>query len=215
MTAAPCFIFDHRYFCVLTRLAHAPCLPDRENHKRLAPVYVKRRELLKTIPKFWPVALMNNTTFAIHVQHVEDQKALLHLTDVWLERDPTEHRAFTLEFVSVTFTSYCPLPSSTPFPSACSLPMLGRRELTKFYPHSTSGRIRILAMRYSRRSTSSPTRRLRRMKHLMKMELRTACSTLTGNVTLSLRYSELRSFTLFTTRFTNGTFSSLRKNQNR
>jgi len=71
---------------------------DREGHKRLLPVYVKRRELLKTIPKFWPVTLMNNTPFAIHVQHVEDQKALLSLTDVWLERDAVEHRSFTLEF---------------------------------------------------------------------------------------------------------------------
>jgi len=71
---------------------------DRENHKRLKPAYEKRREVLKTIPKFWPVALMNHPTFAIHVQHSDDQKALIHLEDVFVIRDEVEHRAFKIEF---------------------------------------------------------------------------------------------------------------------
>ncbi|KAH8120660.1 hypothetical protein DFH11DRAFT_82001 [Phellopilus nigrolimitatus] len=71
---------------------------DRENHKRLAPVYAKRREYVKTVPKFWSVALMNCGQFGIHVQHIDDQKALIALEDVWVERDPAESRTFSLEF---------------------------------------------------------------------------------------------------------------------
>lgn len=75
-------------------------IEDRANTKRLLSVYEKRRELLKTIPKFWPVALMNASGFAIHVQHRDDQTAFTHLEDVWVARNPTESRVFTLEFVS-------------------------------------------------------------------------------------------------------------------
>lgn len=57
--------------------------------------------MLKTIPKFWPVALMNCGGFAIHAQHNDDQKALIHLEDLFLVRDEKEYRAFKLEFVSV------------------------------------------------------------------------------------------------------------------
>ncbi|THH05137.1 hypothetical protein EW145_g5013 [Phellinidium pouzarii] len=71
---------------------------DRASHLRLAPVYAKRREYVKTVPKFWPVALMNSPTFSVHALHAEDRRALLALEDVWVERDPVESRAFTLEF---------------------------------------------------------------------------------------------------------------------
>ena len=66
----------------------------------MVPVYEKRRAVLKAINKFWPVALMNNPSFAMQAQHLEDQKALLALTDVWVVRDVDESRTFTLEFVS-------------------------------------------------------------------------------------------------------------------
>ena len=56
--------------------------------------------MVKSIEKFWPVALMNNPSFAMQAQHLEDQKALLALTDVWVVRDVDESRTFTLEFVS-------------------------------------------------------------------------------------------------------------------
>lgn len=64
-----------------------------------APFLRKRREVLKSIPKFWPVALMNHPTVSIHAVHHQDQVALSYLEDVWLERDPKEKRCFTLEFV--------------------------------------------------------------------------------------------------------------------
>ena len=67
----------------------------------MQPVYEKRRPVLKTISKFWPVALMNHELFGIHCQHNLDQVALSYLEDVWVVRDPHEFRAFTIEFVRV------------------------------------------------------------------------------------------------------------------
>lgn len=55
---------------------------------------------MKDIPKFWPVALMNST-LATFIQADDDIKALSALEDVWVQRDPTESRVFTIEFVSV------------------------------------------------------------------------------------------------------------------
>ena len=68
-------------------------------------VYEKRRQTAKAIPKFWPVALMNHSMFSMHATHTADQVALSYLEDLWLVRDETEGRCFTLEFVSVMFVS--------------------------------------------------------------------------------------------------------------
>ena len=67
--------------------------------ERSAPFLEKRRGVVKTIPKFWPVALLNHPAFAMHSVHHQDQVALGFLEDVWLTRDPNEGRCFTLEFV--------------------------------------------------------------------------------------------------------------------
>ena len=67
-----------------------------------APFLRKRRETLKAIPKFWPVALLNHPTISIHAVHHQDQVALSYLEDVWLTRDPKEKRCFTLEFVRLS-----------------------------------------------------------------------------------------------------------------
>ena len=66
----------------------------------MAPVFEKRRAVLKAINKFWPVALMNHPMIAMQIQHASDQAALSYLEDVWLTRDAVESRCFTLEFVS-------------------------------------------------------------------------------------------------------------------
>ena len=55
---------------------------------------------MKSIPKFWPIALMNMPQIAIYLGHNVDQQALSYLEDLWVVRDPVEPRAFTLEFVS-------------------------------------------------------------------------------------------------------------------
>jgi template-activating factor I len=70
---------------------------SQEKH---APVWEKRRQVLKTIPRFWPTALMNHSLFSIHAAHAQDQAALSHLEDVWVSRNPEEKRCFTIEFVS-------------------------------------------------------------------------------------------------------------------
>lgn len=73
---------------------------ERRAQEKLQPVYEKRRAVLKAIPKFWPVALMNSEMFALQAVHYDDQHALSYLEDLWLVRNPVETRAFTLEFVS-------------------------------------------------------------------------------------------------------------------
>jgi len=79
-------------------LARAELILERRAVKMLLPVYEKRRSVLKAIPKFWAVALMNNGMFALHAQHTADQVALSYLEDVWLARDTLETRCFVLEF---------------------------------------------------------------------------------------------------------------------
>lgn len=76
---------------------------ERRAQAKLTPVYEKRRGVVKAIPKFWPVALMNNSLFALHAQHNADQVALSYLEDLWIARETVESRCFTLEFVSPPF----------------------------------------------------------------------------------------------------------------
>jgi hypothetical protein len=71
----------------------------------MAPLFEKRRQVLKAIDKFWPVALLNSPSVGPHAQHPKDQAALAYLEDLWVVRDPAETRVFTLEFVSF----HCPL----------------------------------------------------------------------------------------------------------
>jgi template-activating factor I len=72
---------------------------DRLGQTKVVPAYEKRREVAKSIAKFWPVALMNNSHFAIFAQHSADQLALSYLEDLWVTRDPVEPRCYTIEFV--------------------------------------------------------------------------------------------------------------------
>ena len=80
---------------------NTPFSTERHAQLTLIPVYEKRRQVTKAIPKFWPVALMNHNMFAFHVQHSADQLALSHLEDLWVARDPKEPRCYTVEFVRV------------------------------------------------------------------------------------------------------------------
>jgi predicted Fe-S protein YdhL (DUF1289 family) len=98
--------------CVLVCVHHATTycaiecgLADRENNKRLAPAYAKRRAVLKDIPKFWPVAFMRHRQLVPYLTYPEDQKALLALEDVWIDRDPEESRVFSVELVSAAACS--------------------------------------------------------------------------------------------------------------
>lgn len=46
---------------------------------------------------------MQHPVFAHNLQYPEDQKAILALEDLWIERPPEESRVFTIEFVSGFF----------------------------------------------------------------------------------------------------------------
>lgn len=70
---------------------------ERDALAKLYPVFEKRRAIVKEIQNFWPVALLNNHLIAFHSQHNADQTALSFLEDVWVTRDPVEHRLFTVE----------------------------------------------------------------------------------------------------------------------
>lgn len=79
-------------------IARTELVLEREAQKRLVPVFEKRRQVIKDIAKFWPIALMNHSLFAYHVQHSADQLALSYLEDVWVNRDSAEPRCYTIEF---------------------------------------------------------------------------------------------------------------------
>lgn len=71
---------------------------ERNASDKMQPVFEKRRPIVKAIPKFWPVALLNHELFSLHCQHRSDQMALSYMEDLWVVRDPAEFRAFTIEF---------------------------------------------------------------------------------------------------------------------
>ncbi|KAF9481725.1 hypothetical protein BDN70DRAFT_876050 [Pholiota conissans] len=79
-------------------LARAELVLERQAQATLKPVYEKRRQVVKAIPNFWPVALMRHNLFGYYAQHNADQTALSYLEDLWVEKDPNEHRCFTIEF---------------------------------------------------------------------------------------------------------------------
>ncbi|KII93727.1 hypothetical protein PLICRDRAFT_101925 [Plicaturopsis crispa FD-325 SS-3] len=79
-------------------VARVEIVLERQGFVKLYGVYEKRRAVAKTIPKYWPVALMNHPMLAYHIQHSPDQYALSALEDVWVARDPREPRCFTIEF---------------------------------------------------------------------------------------------------------------------
>ncbi|KAJ7293202.1 hypothetical protein C8J57DRAFT_1268395 [Mycena rebaudengoi] len=71
---------------------------DRLTQAKLLPAFERRRPVVKSIEKFWPVALMNHSAIAFHAQHNADQQALSFLEDLWVIRDPVEYRCYTIEF---------------------------------------------------------------------------------------------------------------------
>jgi len=78
--------------------ARAELALERAAQKKLIPVYEKRREVVKSIPMFWTVALFNHNLFSLSAQHNADQTALGYLEDVWVARDPKEPRCYSIEF---------------------------------------------------------------------------------------------------------------------
>jgi hypothetical protein len=63
-------------------------------------LYASRRKALAAQKNFWGIALGQHPEVGEHLQDPEDAQAMTYLRDLWVERDPKEHRAFTIEFVS-------------------------------------------------------------------------------------------------------------------
>jgi len=78
-------------------IARVELVLERRAQKELTPVYAKRRSVAKSIPRYWPIALMNHNILSFHAQHNADRQALSYLEDVWIERDPKESRCYTIE----------------------------------------------------------------------------------------------------------------------
>ncbi|KAG9118308.1 hypothetical protein FRC07_007240, partial [Ceratobasidium sp. 392] len=71
---------------------------DVATNKIMQSVYEKRRAAVKTLPRFWGTALAQHESLAVLITGQDDMKALAHLTDLWVEYDPAELRAFTVLF---------------------------------------------------------------------------------------------------------------------
>lgn len=75
-------------------------LSDAFNVKKLAPFFAKRREVLKSIPNFWPTVIRGASSLLDPFMTMEDIDLLLKLKDLFVEWDketPTDF-TITLEF---------------------------------------------------------------------------------------------------------------------
>ncbi|QRV88247.1 Nucleosome assembly protein (NAP) [Ceratobasidium sp. AG-Ba] len=64
----------------------------------LQPLYESRRKVLSEQKNFWGIALSQHHEIGEYLDHPDDAQAMSYLRDIWVERDPKEYRAFTLEF---------------------------------------------------------------------------------------------------------------------
>ncbi|CAE6534430.1 unnamed protein product [Rhizoctonia solani] len=64
----------------------------------LQPLFEQRRKTLADQRNFWGIALGQHPEISQHLSETKDAEAISYLRDLWVERDPREHRAFTLEF---------------------------------------------------------------------------------------------------------------------
>jgi len=71
---------------------------DAAATKIMQPVYEKRRAAVKALPRFWGTALAQHEQLAVLMAGQDDMKALSYLTDLWVEYDAVEPRAFTIFF---------------------------------------------------------------------------------------------------------------------
>ncbi|KDN35125.1 hypothetical protein RSAG8_11858, partial [Rhizoctonia solani AG-8 WAC10335] len=71
---------------------------DIATQKIMQPIYAARREAVKSLPRFWGTALSQHAQLAIYLAGQDDMKALSYLTDLWVEHDPVEPRAFDIIF---------------------------------------------------------------------------------------------------------------------
>jgi len=80
------------------QIRRAKLLGEFAEIKRMEPIYEKRRQFVKKIPKFWAVAILRHAGLAMDLKVEEDQRVLQNLTDIWVKRDSIDPRVYTLEF---------------------------------------------------------------------------------------------------------------------
>ncbi|KAG8860168.1 hypothetical protein FRB96_004193 [Tulasnella sp. 330] len=83
---------------IASELARAHFIVDRDHERRCQPIYEKRRKVFAAVPKFWPTAMKNHRDLSAFLQIADDQDAMAYLKEIHVQRDPKEHRAFTIEF---------------------------------------------------------------------------------------------------------------------
>ncbi|KAB5590139.1 hypothetical protein CTheo_6426 [Ceratobasidium theobromae] len=71
---------------------------DAATQKIMQPIYTARREAVKSLPRFWGTALSQHAQLAVYMAGQDDMKALSYLSDLWVEYDQVEPRAFTIVF---------------------------------------------------------------------------------------------------------------------
>ncbi|ELU44519.1 ATP-dependent DNA helicase recQ [Rhizoctonia solani AG-1 IA] len=62
--------------------------------KILKPLYESRRKTFASQKNFWGIALGQHSEIGQHLLDSKDAEAMTYLRDVWVERDPNEHRHF-------------------------------------------------------------------------------------------------------------------------
>ena len=87
------------YSCLFCCSTSANNPTEYAEYQRMAPVYEKRKALTRTIPKFWPVALLRHPSIKLEFEKREDMDAIQYLESVDVKRNPRELRSYTIQFV--------------------------------------------------------------------------------------------------------------------
>ncbi|PPQ66170.1 hypothetical protein CVT26_010893 [Gymnopilus dilepis] len=80
------------------QIQRAQLLNELSEIKRLEPIYEKRQQFVRKIPKFWITAMLRHAGLALDLKNEEDQRVLQSLVDIAVQRNQTEPRVYNLEF---------------------------------------------------------------------------------------------------------------------
>ncbi|KAG9034965.1 hypothetical protein FRB95_012255 [Tulasnella sp. JGI-2019a] len=83
---------------IASELARVHFIADRDLEGRCQPIYEKRRKVFADVLNFWPTAIKHHRDLSAFLQIPDDQDAMGYLKEIYVQRDPKEHRAFTIEF---------------------------------------------------------------------------------------------------------------------
>lgn len=142
---------------------------ELDNIRRMEPIYEKRRQLIKKIPKFWPIALFRHSSLEADLDKKEDQEALKYLEDIWIIRNPIEPRVYAIEFVRLS--------ASLLFLNSTGMCLFRPLAVTPSFPTGCS-----------KRNLHLLSRRIAKLKRPIVMDLNCRCLTSTGKGTSNQRF---------------------------